>query len=148
MTIENLEQMMSFGEHLGRTLRGGETIELIGDVGTGKTTLTKGIARGLDIDEDVQSPSFTISRTYEARNGLEMHHYDFYRLSDPGIMRYELAESIEDSGVVTVVEWADSVEDVLPSPRVTVRLHHTEAEGGRELQMDVPETFNYVRERV
>ena len=148
MTIENLEQMMHFGERLGRRLRGGETIELTGDVGTGKTTLTKGVARGLAVDDDVQSPSFTISRTYKARNDLELHHYDFYRLNDPGIMRYELAESVEDSGVVTVIEWADSVEDVLPSPRITIRLRHAEAEGGRELQMEVPEVFSYVRERL
>src|ERR1044072_91110 len=101
MTVENLQQMISLGTRLGEVLRGGECIELVGDVGTGKTTLTKGIAKGLGVDDEVQSPSFTISRTYPARDELELHHYDFYRLSDPGIMRYELAESVDDSKVVT-----------------------------------------------
>lgn len=144
ITIENLDQMLQFGERLGRDLYGGVTVELVGDVGTGKTTLTKGIAKGLGVDEDVQSPSFTISRTYPARDGLELHHYDFYRLTDPGIMRYELTESVTDPKVVTVVEWADSVADVLPTPRVTIRLEHAEAEGVRILHISTYEAFRLV----
>ncbi len=111
--------MRALGQAIGKQLRGGEVIELIGDVGAGKTTLTKGIAIGLGVDEDVQSPSFTISRTYQtARLDLLLAHYDFYRLHDPGIMASELDEVVNDKGVVTVVEWAEIVNDVLPDGHV------------------------------
>lgn len=112
--------MRAFGERLGRLLNGGEVLELIGDVGAGKTTLTKGIARGLDIDEDVQSPSFTISRVYAARDGLTLAHYDFYRLNDAGIMANELHETIHDQSSITIIEWAQVVEGILPADRIRV----------------------------
>ena len=94
---------------------------LFGDVGSGKTTFVKGLAVGLAVDDDVQSPSFTISRVYEARDELELVHYDFYRLTDAGIMANEVSEMIHDSKVVTVIEWADIVEGVLPENRYTLK---------------------------
>ena len=106
---------------IGALLKGGEVIELVGDVGAGKTTFVKGLAKGLAIEEDVQSPSFTISRVYDARDNLRLAHYDFYRLSDAGIMNDELAEMIQDPGAITVIEWADIVEGVLPRNRLTIR---------------------------
>lgn len=113
--------MKEFGQQLGRILRGGEVIELIGDVGAGKTTFTKGLAIGMGIDEVVQSPSFTISRTYENTESVRMVHYDFYRLHDAGVMKQDLQESIEDDKTVTVVEWADIVSGVLPDDRLSLR---------------------------
>lgn len=110
----------ALGTKLGRLLRGGEVIELVGDVGAGKTTFVKGLAKGLDIDEAVQSPSFTISRVYDARDGLMLAHYDFYRLSDAGIMANELAETTKDPATITVIEWADIVEGVLPTERLRI----------------------------
>src|SRR5689334_12645084 len=114
-SVETDSDMRELGKKLGTLLKGGEVIELVGDVGVGKTTLVKGIAEGLGINEDVQSPSFTISRVYAARDDLWLHHYDFYRLSDPGVMRYELAESIADAKSITIIEWADTVHDILPA---------------------------------
>ena len=93
----------------------------MGDVGAGKTTFVKGLAQGLAVDEDVQSPSFTISRVYEARDGLQLAHYDFYRLTDAGIMADEVREVVEDETSVTVIEWADIVEGVLPGERFTLQ---------------------------
>jgi len=114
--------MKQFGERIGQQLKGGELIELIGDVGAGKTTFTKGVARGLQIDDDVQSPSFTISRVYDARDDLQLAHYDFYRLNEAGIMAHELAEVAKDSHTVTIVEWAAAVEHVLPDERLQIRI--------------------------
>lgn len=118
--VEGEAQTREYGETIGRLLRGGETIELIGDVGAGKTTFVKGLAKGLGIDEDVQSPSFTISRVYDARDGLQLAHYDFYRLNDAGIMKDELTETMRDAQTITVIEWADIVEGVLPAERLTI----------------------------
>ena len=117
---ENEQATRSLGETLGLLLCGGEVIELVGDVGAGKTTFVKGLAVGLAIDEDVQSPSFTISRVYEARDDLQLAHYDFYRLNDAGIMANELAETTQDPQTITVIEWADIVEGVLPENRIRI----------------------------
>lgn len=120
--VEDVLEMTAFGRRLAGFLRGGEVIELIGDVGAGKTTLTKGIADGLGVDEAVQSPSFTINRVYPAKNGLSLVHYDFYRLDDAGIMKQELTETIKDRHNITVIEWANVVTGVLPTDRLTLTI--------------------------
>jgi tRNA threonylcarbamoyladenosine biosynthesis protein TsaE len=109
-------------EKLGKRLKGGEVFQLVGDVGAGKTTFVKGLAKGLGIDDEVQSPSFTISRVYDGRDGLQLVHYDFYRLTDAGIMANELSEMVNDPLTVTVVEWADIVEGVLPENHFTISI--------------------------
>jgi tRNA threonylcarbamoyladenosine biosynthesis protein TsaE len=101
-------------------------LELIGDVGTGKTTLTKGLAEGLAISEPVQSPTFTISRVYAARDGLHLHHYDFYRLGEAGIMAEDVNEVMHDPAAVTVIEWSGAVSDVLPADRLQISIHATD----------------------
>lgn len=120
--VTSEDEMKAFGERLGSLLMGGEVIELVGDVGAGKTTLTKGVAAGLGVEDDVQSPSFTISRVYDGRNSLHLVHYDFYRLHDAGIMAEELRETVHDPQTVTILEWADVVEGVLPEKRLAVRI--------------------------
>ena len=120
--VKSENEMKTFGKTIGALLYGGEIIELIGDVGTGKTVLTKGIAIGLGIDDYVQSPSFTINRVYEGRNHITLAHYDFYRLDDAGIMANELQEVIKDSGTVTVIEWAGVVAGVLPVDRLSIQI--------------------------
>lgn len=118
--IHSEEQMRSFGEAIGANLHGGECIELVGDVGSGKTTLTKGIAKGLSINETVQSPTFTINRTYDSESGVRLSHYDFYRLRDPGIMSDELAESLSEPNTSIVIEWGDIVADILPEDHMRI----------------------------
>lgn len=114
--------MRQFGERLGGLLVGGEVIELVGDVGAGKTTLVRGLALGMGVDETVQSPSFTISRVYSAVDNRQLVHYDFYRLQDSGIMSAELAEAVSDDRNVVVVEWAGAVEHILPEDRLTIAI--------------------------
>lgn len=135
--IHSEAEMREFGERLGRLLVGGETIELVGDVGAGKTTLVKGLARGLEIDEDVQSPSFTISRVYEGRDDLVLAHYDFYRLGEAGILSEDLQEAMADPLTVTVIEWADIVEGALPEERIRLEFVTT-AEQERRLTIHAP----------
>jgi tRNA threonylcarbamoyladenosine biosynthesis protein TsaE len=108
------------GELLGKVLKSGEVIELSSDLGGGKTTFAKGLARGLGSKDTVSSPTFTISRIYKCKSNLEIHHFDFYRLHEAGIVADELAESLNDPKVVAVVEWSDVVQDVLPQDRLTI----------------------------
>lgn len=104
---------------LGRQLKGGEVIELRSDLGGGKTTFVKGLARGAGSKNNVASPTFTLSRIYQAPK-FTISHFDFYRLEDPGILADQLAESISDNQNVTVVEWAGVVKDVLPQEHISI----------------------------
>lgn len=134
-TIHSLEEMNRLASGLGECCIGGEVLELVGDVGTGKTTFTKGLAKGLGVTDDVQSPSFTISRVYVARDGLELHHYDLYRLSEPGIAQYDIAESVRDPKAVTVIEWGETVHGVLPADRVVIDFRYGDAETERHIEL-------------
>jgi tRNA threonylcarbamoyladenosine biosynthesis protein TsaE len=118
--VNSERETKALATRIGNSLKGGEVFELVGDVGAGKTTFVKGLALGLGIHDDVQSPSFTISRVYDARDNLQLVHYDFYRLSEPGIMANEVAEMIQDTQTVTVIEWSGIVENILPSNRHTI----------------------------
>ncbi len=120
--VHSEDETKSLGLSIGLSLGGGEVIELVGDVGTGKTTLVKGVAVGLGIDEYIQSPSFTINRLYDGRDDIKLSHYDFYRLDNAGIMADELGEEIGSPGVVTIIEWAGVVEGVLPDDRLTIKI--------------------------
>jgi tRNA threonylcarbamoyladenosine biosynthesis protein TsaE len=137
MTIEVTDESMmkELGQALGTQLRGGEVIELVGDVGAGKTTFTKGLAVGLGVDEDVQSPSFTISRVYDGRDELRLAHYDFYRLLDAGIMAHDLEESVGDPATITIIEWADVVKTILPEEYLEIRFS-SPTESTRVLQVN------------
>lgn len=123
LEVYNLEEMVEFGKKLGQILVGGEIIELIGDVGAGKTTLVKGIAKGLGITDPVQSPSYNINRTYQCRkNGLELSHYDFYRIEQIGVLGDELDEELDDDNKILIIEWSDAAKNVLPEDRMIVRI--------------------------
>ena len=124
MLVKTAEEMETLGREIGATLKGGEVIELIGDVGTGKTTFTRGLALGLGITSPITSPSFTISCRYPARDELSLNHYDFYRLSNPGVVAMELAESISDPRAITVIEWGESIQDVLPKNHIIIRINY------------------------
>ena len=82
LRVEDEREMRAFGKRLGSVLSGGEVIELVGDVGAGKTTLAKSIAEGMGVQEDISSPSYTLNQLYDAPYGLKLAHYDFYRLED------------------------------------------------------------------
>lgn len=126
--------MRQFGELIGRLVSGGEVLELIGDVGAGKTTFTKGLAVGMGITETIQSPTFTISRTYQSPSGLNLSHYDFYRLQEAGIMGDEIREIAADPTAVVVVEWAGAVDNDLPEDRLRIFINTT-AENQRVVKL-------------
>ncbi|MFV0484730.1 MAG: tRNA (adenosine(37)-N6)-threonylcarbamoyltransferase complex ATPase subunit type 1 TsaE [Candidatus Saccharimonadales bacterium] len=135
MIINTESEMKSFGEKIAEALSYPVTIELIGDVGAGKTTLVKGIAKGLGVEEEISSPSFTLSKSYGVpEKGAVLHHYDFYRLGDPGIMSEELLENVNDDKAITIVEWGESVEGVLPKDRMKVYVRYRD-DGSREVEV-------------
>ena len=140
------EQTEQLAEALGSKLRGGEVIELVSDLGGGKTTFTRGLARGAGSQDRVGSPTFTLSREYDAPN-FTIAHFDFYRLGEAGIVGDELAEVINDPLYVTVVEWGDIVHDVLPTTRLTIAITQT-ASGDRKIDCTFPASYGYLFEGV
>lgn len=127
LTIKNEAAVIDFAENLMREILQSEdalpcVIELVGDVGAGKTTFTKGLARGLEIAEEITSPTFTISKVYENSHGQKLVHYDFYRLENPGIMVEDLFENLQDPRTVTVIEWADTVSEILPANHLRLEI--------------------------
>ncbi len=107
---------------IGRAVRGGEVFAFHSDLGGGKTTFVKGLAEGMGVTDIVQSPTFTLSQLHKAKRGLELHHFDFYRLNDAGVMRAELAESLAQSNAVVAIEWGEIVHDILPADVIGVKL--------------------------
>lgn len=99
--------MIDLGREIGGEIKTPLTIQLIGDVGAGKTTLTRGIAEALGVKEPVSSPSFTIMNYYSFGEDKNLVHYDFYRISEPGIMAEDLSEAMTDPNTIVIVEWGD-----------------------------------------
>ena len=132
------DETIALGERLGRALRAGDVLVLTGDLGAGKTQLTKGVAAGLGITEDVTSPTFTIEMVYEGGR-LPLYHFDLYRLDDP--------DQLEDTGLFDVlgadgvcsIEWGEQVADEIGPQRMDVFLMRLDddAEPGQEPAREV-----------
>ena len=138
----NSKQTEDLGRQIGKRLRGGEVIELISDLGGGKTTFVHGLADGVGSKDNVASPTFTINRLYKG-NAINVQHFDFYRLSEAGLMADELAEIIDDPTNVIVIEWAQIVHDLLPGARLTINFINI-GENERRLELTYPEALNYL----
>ena len=137
----------ALAEMVGRNVHGGEVIELSSDLGGGKTTFVRGFARGAGSSDHVASPTFTVSREYEARDGLRIYHFDFYRLQEAGIMEQELAELADDPNAVTIVEWSGIVQHVLPEEHVRIEIV-ANGDEQRILHCAVPESYKYLMEGI
>ncbi|MBO4812688.1 tRNA (adenosine(37)-N6)-threonylcarbamoyltransferase complex ATPase subunit type 1 TsaE [Candidatus Saccharibacteria bacterium] len=131
MKIKTEQEMIDYGREFAREISRPLVLELVGDVGAGKTTFVRGLAEGLGVKEPVTSPSFTISKVYALPGGGNLVHYDFYRLKEPGLMLEDLEEKIADSKNVIVIEWGESIKDFLPEGHKKIKIKYTEE--GREI---------------
>ena len=131
---------------IGKRLRGGEVIDLIGDLGSGKTTFVRGLAKGLGSSVQVSSPTFKINNVYPGEK-LRLHHFDFYRLAEPGILTSELAEILTEPDCVVVVEWSDIVRKQLPEKQLTITFRQT-AGKTRQLNFIYPKSLGYLIEGI
>lgn len=137
------EATVALGRQFGGLVQGGEVFALNGDVGSGKTTFTKGLALGMGISEVVQSPTFTIERRYEVGD-RQLAHYDFYRLNQPGLMRDELFETLQATDTVTAVEWNQQIQEILPADRTVVCQLRSLADGRHQLSFTIPHKLAYL----
>lgn len=120
------DDTVRLGQLLGSLIKSPEVIELRSDLGGGKTTFVKGLVKGLGSHDIVTSPTFTLHKIYKTKTGQQVHHYDFYRLNEAGILSDELAESLADPSVTTVVEWPAIVDSILPASRLAVEFRPVE----------------------
>ena len=138
---DNTEEI---AEKIGARLKGGEVIELVSDLGGGKTVFAKGLAKGAGSNEIVSSPTFTLSKVYRTPSFV-INHFDFYRLHDAGIMSEELKESIDNEEAVTVIEWADVAKNVLPKEHLTININNL-GENKRDLIFNYTSNLSYLLE--
>lgn len=120
ISLNNLEETEKFGIFLGENLRPGDVVCLNGDLGAGKTTLTKSIAKGLVIDDYVTSPTFTIVNEYYGK--IDLYHIDTYRLDDMVDVDYLGFDEYFYSDGVTIVEWAEKIRDALPEEYMEINI--------------------------
>lgn len=132
------EETHQIGIIIGKLLVSGDVIALIGDLGTGKTHITQGIARGLGVSEAyaITSPTFTLINEYPGRHVL--YHFDVYRLqgsNDLEDMGYE--EYFYGKGV-SVIEWAEKIMDIIPESAITIHITFLD-ENTRRIEISAPE---------
>ena len=124
---EGPEETVRLGEELAHMLRPGDVVALVGELGSGKTTLVKGIAQGLFVKEPVISPSFLLARSYRGR--MPLHHLDAYRVNSPEeLVEVGLLELLPPEEGITVVEWADRVAELIPPGSLWIHLEHLDGD--------------------
>jgi len=144
ITSESASQTERLASGIGANLRGGECIELISDLGGGKTTFTRGLVHGVGSLDVVSSPTFTIGKQYVAGD-VTIYHYDFYRLQEPGLVAEELSEALDNPKGIIIVEWAQSVSKVLPKNRLIITLNRLKENSNlRDISLRYPETYEYI----
>jgi len=134
LRMESVQETIQFGEGLGQQLTGGEVLALTGDLGAGKTVLTRGIAAGLGIPMDqVSSPTFTLIQEYPG--AIPLIHVDLYRLDGPSDISTLGLEEYFTPNTIVLIEWADRFPQILPSDHIAIRLEYGETEDIRLLRI-------------
>jgi tRNA threonylcarbamoyladenosine biosynthesis protein TsaE len=145
--VTTVEETYKIGEQLGSLVKSGDIICLIGDLGTGKTHLTKGIAKGLGINEYITSPTFTIVNEYTGR--LNLYHFDVYRVNDPDeIEAIGFDEYIFSDGV-SIIEWANYIKELIPPNNLTITIEKCLeiSDNYRKIKMEYTDNrFDYIKE--
>ncbi|MGQ9843335.1 MAG: tRNA (adenosine(37)-N6)-threonylcarbamoyltransferase complex ATPase subunit type 1 TsaE [Spirochaetota bacterium] len=132
---QSQEETFSIGVELGKGAKPGEIFALIGNLGTGKTILAKGIAKGLGIDEEITSPTFTLLEVYESDTPL--YHFDLYRISDNTELENLFFEEYWFGNGVSVIEWADRAMKRLPKDIYIITLEYID-KNRRKITVEYP----------
>lgn len=121
------------GEKLGRVLRGGDVVLLRGDLGAGKTVLTRGVAKGMGVTGSVSSPTFTLMHCHNG--AVRLNHMDLYRLETDDEFYDAGLEDAMNGGSVCMIEWPEKCEGAMPEKRMTVAIEYGENEGERRVSI-------------
>lgn len=134
------EETIALAEKIGRCLRAGDCIAYYGDLGAGKTTFTRGIAKGMGLPDEVSSPTFAIVNEYHGKGSLSLYHFDMYRiigsdeLETTGFYDYPMEES------VFAVEWSENIEDAFPDNAIRIEIERID-DDSRKITIEGDERF-------
>lgn len=120
--LKNEQETGEAGYRLGQLLNKGDIVCLIGDLGAGKTTITKSIAKALEVEDYITSPTFTIVNEYDGKYPL--YHFDVYRISSSEDMHEIGFEEYLYGDGICIIEWANLIEDVLPDEYINIELNY------------------------
>ena len=146
--VKSIGETTKIGFNLGKLLNPGDIVCLTGDLGTGKTHITKGIAKGLDINENITSPTFTIVNEYESGR-LKLNHFDVYRVSDPDEIYAIGFDDYIFSDAVSIIEWANYIEEILPREYIHIHISKDLSNGEDFRNIKVTpygDRYDYVKE--
>jgi len=128
-----VDETQAVGAAVAATVRAGDVLLLVGDLGAGKTAFTQGFARALGVEDPVTSPTFTLVHEYAGR--LRIHHLDVYRLDRLGeLADLGLSELLDDGGV-TLIEWGDAIASAVPADHLEVRITFGDGDDERQLAL-------------
>ncbi len=130
LLIQSAEAMMKLGEFLGERARPGDLFFLSGELGAGKTTLVKGIAKGLKIESDITSPTFQLLKTYQGK--YRLNHLDLYRLGSIAETEILEPEELTENGV-TVIEWGDILKERLFNEYLEIQIDFSDIPDSRNV---------------
>ena len=146
--FNSVSETTDLGIKLGKLVNPGDVICLTGDLGTGKTHITKGIALGLGIKDTITSPTFTIVNEYDSGR-IKLNHFDVYRVADPDEIYAIGFDDYIFSDAVSVIEWANYIEEILPKDilHINIKKDLSKGENYRKITITPFGTrFNYIKE--
>lgn len=146
--VNNINDTINLGYKLGNLANAGDVICLTGDLGTGKTHITKGFAKGLGITEMITSPTFTIVNEYNSGR-LKLNHFDVYRVSDPDEVYAIGFDDYIFSNAVSIIEWANYIEDILPEEILHINISKDLSKGEDYRKITLTpygERYDYIKE--
>jgi len=139
-----VDETIDIGIKIGRALKPGDIVCLDGDLGSGKTHLTKGIALGLGISEHITSPTFNIVNEYEGR--LKFYHFDVYRVNDPDEIAAIGFDEYIFSDAASVIEWSDYIRELIPEEHIQINIAK-ESETRRNISIEwCGSRYDYLKE--
>lgn len=145
--VDTADSTMKLGRKLGELVHSGDIICITGDLGAGKTHFTKGVAQGLEINEPITSPTFTIVNEYEGR--LKLHHFDVYRVCDPDEIEAIGFDEYIFSDAVSIIEWSNFIEELIPREHIWVDIKKVPELGidFRKISINYyGDRYNYIKE--
>ena len=138
MITRSEKETFQLGEKMAKGLKGGEVIALVGNLGAGKTIFIKGLAKGLGVKQTITSPTFVLMKIYPVRSSSIRYlcHVDVYRLTrGQDLVDIGLNDWLGQKDVVTVIEWANQVKEILPRKRIEVKINFGRKENIRKIEI-------------
>jgi tRNA threonylcarbamoyladenosine biosynthesis protein TsaE len=140
---DSLENTTDLAKKIGSRLKGGEIIELVGDLGSGKTTFVSGLVKGANSDDIVSSPTFVISKIY-TNDKLRIYHYDLYRLDQADLTIHELKDIMAFSNSVILIEWPGVIDSFLDVDKMIIEFKYEKDINKRLIEIKYNKSLEYL----